>query len=216
MNRSQIETRIAQILNRADLTTYIPLWFDTAHEDIQRLMNFICMQSTYEADFVDNVEQYDAPSNMKEPIMVYSYDPVIGKPTNFYELTDLANVRMSRFLDPRTFPSFDLFFTSHSGRFQIALWGGKLELFPNPGILQHGKKLRLDYYRYLTVATGATNFFTEHAFDYLIYRALREAGPFLAGDARIATWKGQEDTAEKRVQGSNIASLIAGPLQMRG
>ena len=212
--RSDIETQITNYLNRTDLATFIADWFITAHEDLQRLHNFKTMEATIEDTLITDQSTYLVPDDIKEPILVYSWDPATTPPgvIEFYEIKDIADVRERRFLKSVDDPS-----VSDLDEFICAFWGERLELYPAVDSTLNNKKIRVDYFRIRAVpGTGQSNWFTNHAFDYLRYRALMESAPFLGSDERLVLWERLMTQAYSRITSSDVPFKVAGPLVMRG
>lgn len=229
--RSDIETAIAKWLNRAgdtNITDMIPEWFDTAHRGLQRKHNFECMQQTWsetiQKDSAGNIiEDYCVPDKTWKKIeTIYTYNQTTKKIVDFYEKTDIRIVRQRRHDDSlfsQLTAQADPISDNPNLRVALlaAIWNQMLSLWPTPDKTLVGKQIRVDVWRFLDAPSGsASDWFTVNARDYLIYRSLMEASPYLANDSRIPTWERKASEAWADITGMDIDSFWAGELVMRG
>jgi hypothetical protein len=221
--RQDVENLAAAYLNRSDLTVYVSRWFEIAYEDIQRKRDFAIQECTMSTQFVfdpvtgDGIDQYDIPSDWKTPLQVYSFDPTASAVIEIYHPLNKPTIidrRMGLFQAP---PQAFGWWAAPTEEPCYGIWAGKFEIFPKPGSTLAGKDFRLDYYRYLPApASGTSTWFTEHAFDYLLYRTLQESAPFLGDDPRLAQWLGLQQTAYASILASDVMTQESGELVMRG
>lgn len=219
MLRSAIESQVAVALNRTDLASQIPFWFNIAYDDLQKLRNWKEQEVTVKQTLVLDVSTYDIPSGIKEPYVVYLYDPTSKKVVKFFTPTDIATVRARRIeADPDApFTQQVILGQTVMGNALAAIWACTLEIWPTPGPAEAGRDIRIDCYRFLDPpASDASDFFTDHAGDYLLYRSLMESAPYLADDPRLQIWSNLMQRAETRIVGVDVSATYAGPLVMRG
>jgi len=212
--RSTIETDIGNWLDRTDLSTNITTWFELAHREIQRDQNYPPMQAVpTDIAFVASTDSYTEPTDLKEIITAFKYDTSTSKVDFFYTETDITTVRAYRAEHQDVSDPENLW----EGR-MLAWWNSKLELWPPVGTTVANKVLRLDIYKFIdSPASGASDWFTNNARDYLLFRSLMYSAPFLAADTRLEIWK--EQMREAKLGLTKLAVLrrtTSGPLQMRG
>jgi hypothetical protein len=163
------------------------------------------MEVTIEETLVTDTAKYVLSTDIKKPVLAYAWNGSTSKVIHFYNPTSMAEIRLNRLEDP-----------DRTGRL-FAIFAGNIELWPTPGSDLNAMKLRLDAIRILApIASGSNDWFTNYAFDYLIYRSLRESAPFLGADGRIAIWAQQEKDAQTRVAALSTDMVWSGELVMRG
>lgn len=230
--RSSIEGDIALYLDRSDLASYIPTWFNTAYREIQRKRNFVAAEFTTtiatitSADASATIEAYTLtilPALLKNITLVYTYDIAKNHLVKTYGITSLPQLRARRhetdefnpFLSSIINPGIP---SSEWDNNLCALWAGRLELWPPVGSEQVGQEIRLDGYQWLTPpASDQADWFTINARDWLLYRSLMESAPFLVADPRLAMWKSLADNALTGILGVEVEFDSSGQsLVMRG
>lgn len=221
-SRTDIETQVARYLDRADLIDSIPWWFRIAHQEAQRLRNLKAAEATAREILVADVDSYCAPDDLKEVYSAYSWDPINNVLIRFYDQVDIATVRDRRHLAFPLDPQFFSDFVVNRAEFQtnmFAVWANSIEIWPKPKASDvAGKELRLDYYRWFPIPdAGCSDFLTLHAFDFLLYRMLEEAVPYLdSTDPRLGQWQTRGTQAKKDFLGVDVSATWAGSLVMRG
>jgi hypothetical protein len=224
MRRFDIEANCARYLDReADpiVTDVIPFWFGIAHNSIQRVKNWKAQEATGVEQLCMGQDKYCAPTDIKEGFTLYSYDVPTNKAINVYRQVDMQTLRAFRrgdflpiqFVNPLP-PQLD-----HQVAHLFAIWAEDMEIYPTPGPELAGKDLRWDYYRWLPVpGILDSDWFTLHGGDYILYRMLQEAVPFLdSTDRRMEVWAGLMDRSRNEVFAIDVSATWASDsLQMRG
>lgn len=206
--RSAIETAILGTLDRSDLSSYAGAWFTMAHQEVQKLANFRCAQTSTSKDMTAGTNYVVAPTDLRQPEFLAELDGT-GAVVDFITITGIKEVFKARY--DETYSTSEAESTQKLGAF----WGDNLELWPTPDDSTHDVKIY--YYKFLTVpATNASDWFTDNAYDYLHHQALVYSAPFLGADERIATWQTLADAARARLLALAAAQVTFGPLQMRG
>lgn len=168
---SELQTAIADFLNRDDLTSAIPTFIDLAEADLNRRVRHWRMEKRATAE-IDT--QYSAiPADFLEPIKFY----LIADFSNPLEL--VSQMEMSQ-LRQQTSNALN------RPRY-YAMTAGEFEVFPTPDATYDAE---LYYYARIPAlsATNTTNWLLEYFPDALLYGALMHTAPYLQEDARIQTW----------------------------
>lgn len=218
--------RIRDALNRTDLDTYLETFLETAHANIQGLQDWKAQETDYGVAASSITTSISLPSatlgNIKSPIALVRVagltTTVAIVPTQFYNLTGIQNVWEARYDSNPT-----LLDSENIDDIQplAALWlnNTQIEIFPtNSATDDH---FRFLYHKILTLPDlelNATDWFTDNAFDYLLYESLLQAIPFLGGnDDRGQAWTNMRDRALQRVIARDLDLKYGGQsLIMRG
>jgi len=219
--RSAIEADIATYMNRTDQSTIISTWFVIAHKAIQRRKNWLAMEKTDNIALVASTNSYAIATpitDFKSPKTLYLYDTSTNKPTRFYEKKDIAELRWRRWVSDPDLVAADVLEAPDA--YLYAIWAGNVEIWPTldaTAILN--KELRFDYYAYLDPpASNASDFFTNNARDYLMYRALMEYPGFAEGqEKRLKLWESFMARAWAELVSDETGNQLEGDdLVMRG
>lgn len=181
MNFVQIQNRIADYLNRTDLSSYIPDWINQAMRNVENDMNLPYMKKTSTAlTTVAGTATYSLPSLLKR---IRSFYLTVNDGKNFlYPLNDD---------EEETFTSDPTPSNTIPTRYSISATDGDdiktVTLFGTP---DDAYASRLRYWGFSTSLSGDTdtNWLTKQKPEILIYGACLEAEPFLMKDERINTW----------------------------
>lgn len=216
--RSTIETNVAKYLNRAGDTTITDIvgtWFSFAHKEIQRRHNFKCMEKTFVINLVSGTNSYSYPTNFKEARYAYTYNTALAKIVNFYDLTEIQNLDHERnlnssvVLDPTEEPiELRLF----------ACFESLIEIYPDVDGTIADYDFRMRGWNFLSLpATNASDWFTDNAEDYLLYRCLLESVPYIGQTPdRIAAWTTALERAFAQILGHDVQTKHSGKLYIRG
>lgn len=213
--RSAIETDIANILNKANLATYISVWFEYAHHDIQERRNWKAQETTGNAALlVATTDSYaNLLTDVKYPLLVYMWDNALSLVNNFYRITSIEDMRKRRYDEE----GVSVAATLSDEDMLVAFFGGNVHVWPTPGTDAAGKYVRLDYHKWMDPpAVAVSDWFTNNARIYLTYKALTHSAPFLAEDPRLAVWEAMAEQAYQRISGADIDFDQSGPAVMRG
>ena len=174
---SELQTAVANWLNRDTLTSRIPEFITLAEARIARKLRVTGMEARDTSiTTVAGTEYYTLPSD-------------------YLEMRNIQlNTNPRQRLKYRTPEQLDTEYpTTTTGVPTIyTIIGTELQLRPIPAA---ANTLEIAYYKKLAAlsSSNTTNWFTANAPDLLLYGALIEAEPFLYNDARIAIWKGLFD-----------------------
>jgi len=172
-NYSELQSAIADFLNRDDLTSVIPSFIRLAESRIDRDLRHYRQEkrSTAQLD-----TQYSAvPADYLSPIRLQ----ILDGSTNPVEPISTAQMLQLRA------DNYD-----HTGKpTHYALTAGGLELYPTPDIVYNAS---LVYYARVPALSGAntTNWLLTEAPDAYLYGSLVHSAPYLKDDAKVAVWDG--------------------------
>lgn len=194
---AELQSAIANWLNRDDLTAVIPDFITFAEADIQRRLRHVEMEKR---DTVSASTQYTAlPDDFLQAIRVSLDGDNNLEPMSANEMQD----ERDRYSDTSGTPAY------------YTITAGQLELWPTPDA---AKTVNLYYYRTLPALTDSntTNWLLTEAPDLYVYASLVHSAPFLADDARTQTWAAlYESTLDKVQQGSDNKKWGGGALRLR-
>ena len=181
---AELQTTIANFLDRSDLTSIIPTFIDLCEADMSRKLRHWRMEqrSTAELD-----TQYSAlPADFLEPIRL----SITGGSTYTLEMesqAQMSNRRMQN-LDTGGRPRF------------YAMTDGKVEVYPSPDATY---ELEMVYHAKIpALADDATsNWVLSYHPDAYLYGALIHSAPYLVEDTRTQIWSALYQSA---VDGINI------------
>lgn len=170
---AELQSAVADFLNRDDLTAAIPSFIRLAESRIDRELRHWRMEKRSVAD-LDT--QYSAiPTDFLQPIRLQ----ITTLPTN-----EVAPISTAQMLDLRGDRNDQTGKPTH-----YALTAGSLELFPTPDVAYQSSFV---YYGRVPALSGSntTNWLLTEAPDVYLYGALLHSAPYLKDDPRIAVWEG--------------------------
>ena len=170
-NYTELQSTIADFLNRDDLTAVIPTFITLAEAEFNRRLRHWRMENRASAE-VDS--QYSAiPADFLEPIRLH-LETSNYRTLELISQSDMQSMRM-RNLDTSGEPEY------------YALTQGEIELYPTPDATYD---LEMNYYARIPALSGsnATNWLLTYFPDAYLYGALAHSAPYLGEDARMATW----------------------------
>lgn len=201
-NFTELQSTIADFLNRDDLTSIIPAFIELAESQINRDVRHWRMETRSTGD-VDS--EYSAlPSDWIETISLH----VNGQGTSTLNLASreaIANRRAKT--------------EDESGRPRYyAHADGAIELFPTP---DQTYEIELLYYSKLDAlsASNATNWLLDEAPDVYLYGALIHSAPYLQEDERAGTWASLYSAAVQKLNAASMSASMSGTglrLNVRG
>jgi hypothetical protein len=181
---AELQTTIANFLDRSDLTSIIPTFIDLCEADMSRKIRHWRMEqrSTAELD-----TQYSAlPADFLEPIRL----SITGGSTYTLEMESQAQMsnRRMRNMDTGGRPRY------------YAMTDGKIEVYPSPDATY---ELEMVYHAKIpALADDATsNWVLSYHPDAYLYGALIHSAPYLVEDTRTQIWSALYQSA---VDGINI------------
>lgn len=219
MTRQEVEDQVARTLGRSDLGPDIAFWFKIAHKDAQQRYNkFPATEVTLLTPLVAGTNRYAVPDNFREPIVAYLWKPSRSAVINFYNKYNIETIRMTRFeSDPLVDPTAII---DEVDEMKYAIHANFFELWPDvdASFIDGENQFGVDYYAWLTVPdASASDWFTDHAFDFLLYRVLIEAVSHLGLSSELGKdWAAKADASVPGFVNQQISKQMSGKLRIRG
>lgn len=189
---SALQTAVASLLNRDDLTSAIPDFITLAEADMNRKIRHWRMESRSTADL--DAQFAEAPSDWLESVrFLLQSDPV-----QELELLALPKMVEYRSRDGAT------------GKPRYYAWtGGQFELYPTPDTAYTAE---LVYYARITALSDAapSNWLLQYHPDAYLYGAAAHSAPYLHDDERLTTWASLYANAIAGINEENRASRWSG------
>lgn len=203
-NYANLQTTIADFLNRDDLTSVIPTFIQLAEADMNRQVRHWKMESR-STGTQDAGDQYmQIPSDWLETIRLH----LTGSGTSALTLTSRAAMADIRAKNEDISTVKPYYYTHADGQF---------ELYPTP---TEATDFELLYYQKIPdLATNSTNWLLTDAPDVYLYGALLHSAPYLAEDARVAVWAQMYSAAVSNVNRAAEQARYSGSgmtLKVRG
>ena len=203
-NYTNLQTSIADFLNRDDLTSVIPTFIQLAEADMNRQVRHWKMESR-STGTQDAGDQYmQIPSDWLETIRLH----LTGSGTSALTLTSRAAMADIRAKNEDISTVKPYYYTHADGQF---------ELYPTP---TEATDFELLYYQKIPdLATNSTNWLLTDAPDVYLYGALLHSAPYLAEDARVAVWAQMYSAAVSNVNRASEQARYSGSgmtLKVRG
>lgn len=170
-NYTDLQTSIADFLNRDDLTTVIPTFITLTEADMNRSIRHWRMENRASASINS---QYSAiPTDFLEPIRLH-IESGPYQPLDLISSSDMQQRRAAT-SDAAGKPQF------------YAFTQGELEFYPTPNA---SYDLEMNYYAQIpALSTSITsNWVLEYFPDAYLYGSLVHSAPYLAEDARANVW----------------------------
>ena len=190
---AELQTAIANFLDRSDLTSIVPTFIDLCEADMSRKLRHWRMEqrSTAELD-----TQYSAlPADFLEPIRL----SITGGSTYTLEMesqAQMSNRRMQN-LDTGGRPRF------------YAMTDGKVEVYPSPDATY---ELEMVYHAKIpALADDATsNWVLSYHPDAYLYGALIHSAPYLVEDTRTQIWSALYQSAVDGINNEGQSAKYGG------
>lgn len=184
---AELQTAVADFLNRDDLTSTIPTFISLAEADMQRRVRHWKMEArlavAYDAQFED------IPADWIETVSLYLSDAHGPRQVDLISRAEMLD---------RRYQSAD---TGGLPRF-YAMAGDQFEFFPTPDEAYTGELLYIQTIPALSDG-NTSNWLLTRAPDAYLYGALAHSAPYLSEDARAAVWVAAYENA---INGLNIES----------
>src|SRR5262245_1741525 len=188
-NYTELQTAVANWLNRSDLTARIPEFIALAEAQMNRRLR-VRQMVTRNSTCAINAEYVNQPSDLLQPIR--------------FTYTVSGALRDLEFLSPERAADTKLDLLSPSQPIYVSMVGTQFQFLPTPNATFTGE---LTYYASIPpLATNPTNWLLTLAPDAYLYGACMQAAPYLVDDERITTWAGLFTNALNDVQVSNRVS----------
>lgn len=193
----QLKTKVADYLNRNDLTSIIPDFINQAMHRIEREHNFNCMQARITGTLTDDT---------------------ISEPVRFKEVDALfLNINGAlRRLTKDSYGHMLSIYPSGSLAKETPLLFARLTsvskfyMRPYP---DSAYSYEMIYYAYTADSSSDsdTNWWTNNAWEALLYGALLEAMPYVADDTRLAIWLQIYNEKITRIISNDKNEMFSGP-----
>ena len=172
-NYSNLQTTIADFLNRDDLTAVIPTFIQLAEAQMNREVRHWEMEARASGQQSGGDQYMQVPADWLETVRLI----LTGSGTSVVQLISLSGMadRRAKNEDLSGTPEF----YSHVD--------GQFELYPTPS---EDTDFELLYYQKISSLSGSntTNWLLDYAPDVYLYGSLLHSAPYLQEDARIAVW----------------------------
>ena len=172
-NYANLQTTIADFLNRDDLTAAITTFIQLGESQMNRDIRHWEMEARVSGQQSQGDQYMQLPADWLETIRFH----LTSQGTDAVELASLASIADKRAAvdDQAGRPRF------------YAHVRGEFELFPTP---DEDTDFELLYYQKIPALSDSntTNWLLEYAPDIYLYASLAHSAPYLAEDARIAVW----------------------------
>ena len=173
-NYTNLQTAIADFLNRDDLTSVIPTFIQMAEAEINRNVRHWKMEARASGQQSAGDQYMQIPTDWLESIRLHitSGGTSVINPSSVATIADIrAKNNDASTVAPYLYAHVD----------------GQFELYPTPS---SDTDFELLYYKEIPdLATNSTNWLLDLAPDIYLYGSLRHSAPYLAEDARIAVWE---------------------------
>lgn len=182
---SELQTSVADYLDRSDMTLVIPTWIDLAEAQFQRVIRDRRMLQRSTADVDSQFTQL---------------------PSDFLEMLNIQlNGSTIQGLEYRTPSALDAerpFLNQYGKPIFFSIVGETLEVLPNPNGTAYTTELL--YYQKIPALSDSntTNWLLTNHPDVYLFGTLKQSAPYLKNDERLTVWSAlyQQAVEELRVQ----------------
>jgi hypothetical protein len=203
-NYTNLQTTIADFLNRDDLTSVIPTFIQLAEAQINREIRHWKMEQRSSGQQSAGDQYMQVPADWLETIRF----TLTGSGTSALTLASRAAIADIRAKNENVSTVLPYYYTHADGQF---------ELYPTP---VEDTDFELLYYQKIPdLATNSTNWLLTDAPDVYLYGALLHSAPYLAEDARVAVWAQMYSAAVSNVNRASEQARYSGSgmtLKVRG
>jgi hypothetical protein len=182
---SDLQTSVADYLDRSDMTSVIPTWIDLAEAQFQRVIRDRRMLQRSTADVDSQFTQL---------------------PSDFLEMLNIQlNGSTIQGLEYRTPSALDAerpFLNQYGKPIFFSIVGETLEVLPNPNGTAYTTELL--YYQKIPALSDSntSNWLLTNHPDVYLFGTLKQSAPYLKNDERLTVWSAlyQQAVEELRVQ----------------
>lgn len=201
-NYTELQSAVANWLDRSDLTSRIPEFIQLGEARIKREVRTREMLDRQDLAIADGDRYVNLPSGFLDHKYLRLKIPDVTTGRRYYpDLTELSIHELSaRSVNDARTPQF---YAIHE---QIEF------------DCEADQAYAAEIYFYVAItalATTSTNTLLTRAPDIYLYSALSEAAPFLVADERVPVWEAKYTTARDWLNKSQLASRRGGPLVSR-
>ena len=203
-NYTNLQTTIADFLNRDDLTSVIPTFIQLSEAQMNRDIRHYEMEKRATGEQSAGDAYMQVPSDWLETIRL----SLTASGTSAVTMASRAAIADIRAKNENVSTKLPYYYCHVDGQF---------ELYPTP---VETTDFELLYYQKIPdLATNSTNWLLTDAPDVYLYGSLLHSAPYLADDARIATWAQMYAAAVQNVNMSSDNATYSGSgikLKLRG
>ena len=203
-NYTNLQTAIADFLNRDDLTSVIPTFIQLAEAQLQREIRHWKMEARVSGQQSGGDEYMQIPADWLETIRMH----VVGSGTSAVTMTSRAAMADIRAKNEDVSTVIPYYYCHADSQFQ---------LYPTPS---DTTDIELLYYQKIPdLASNTTNWLLADAPDVYLYGSLLHSAPYLAEDARVAVWAQMYSAAVQNVNSASEQARYSGSgmtLKVRG
>ena len=203
-NYTNLQTAIADFLNRDDLTSVIPTFIQLAEAQMQREIRHWKMEARASGQQSGGDEYMQIPADWLETIRMH----ITGSGTSAITMTSRAAMADIRAKNEDVSTVLPYYYCHADSQFQ---------LYPTPA---EDTDVELLYYQKIPdLATNSTNWLLSDAPDVYLYGSLLHSAPYLAEDARVAVWAQMYSAAVQNVNSASEQARYSGSgmtLKVRG
>ena len=194
-NYTNLQTSIADFLNRDDLTSVIPTFIQLAEAQMQREIRHWKMEARVSGQQSAGDEYMQIPSDWLETIRLH----LTGNGTSAVTLTSRAAMADIRAKNENASTVAPYYYCHADSQF---------ELYPTP---VEDTDFELLYLQKIPdLATNSTNWLLTDAPDVYLYGSLLHSAPYLAEDARVAVWAQMYSAAVQNVNSASEQARYSG------
>jgi len=204
-NYTNLQTAIADFLNRDDLTSVIPTFIQLAEAQMQREIRHYKMEQRSTGQQSAGDQWMQVPNDWLETIRLH----LTGNGTKVVKASSVASIAdiRAKNMDAST-----------SSPYLYAHADGQFELYPTPS---ETTDFELLYYAKIPALSDSNvdNWLLEDAPDAYLYGSLLHSAPYLAEDARVAVWAQMYSAAVQNVNSASEQARYSGSgmtLKVRG
>jgi hypothetical protein len=203
-NYTNLQTTIADFLNRDDLTAVIPTFIQLAEAQIQREVRHWKMEARTSGQQTGGDQYMQIPADWLETIRLH----LTASGTSALTLASRAAIADIRAKNEDVSTRLPYYYCHADGQF---------ELYPTP---VEDTDFELLYYQKIPdLASNTTNWLLSDAPDVYLYGSLLHSAPYLAEDARVAVWAQMYSAAVQNVNNASEQARYSGSgmtLKVRG
>jgi hypothetical protein len=202
-NYANLQTTIADFLNRDDLTSVIPTFIQLCEANINRNVRHWKMETRTSGQQSAGDQYMQIPADWIETIRFH----VTGSGTSPLDLISRAAMQDKRAGAEDT-SGTPRYYTHADSQF---------ELYPTPDAATNVELLY--YAKVPDLATNSTNWLLEEAPDVYLYGSLLHSAPYLQEDSRMAVWAQMASAAVARLNEASEQARYSGSgltLKVRG
>lgn len=204
-NYTNLQSTIADFLNRDDLTAVIPTFIQLAEAQLNRDIRHWKMEARSSGQQSAGDQYMQIPADWLETIRMH----VTGAGTSAINLTSRASMADIRAKNEDASTKVPYLYCHADSQF---------ELYPTP---PETTNIELLYYQKIPSlsASTTTNWLLTEAPDVYLYGALLHSAPYLAEDARVGVWAQMYSAAVQNVNSASEKARYSGSginLKIRG